>query len=82
MRYIIYGAGAVGGVIGGTLFVAGLDTVLICRGAHLDAIRERGLTLDAPQGPQQLRIPVAGHPRELTFGAGDVVVLTLSLIHI
>src|SRR5258708_3825304 len=45
MRYIIYGAGAVGGVIGGRLFAAGLDTVLICRGEHLEAIRANGMTL-------------------------------------
>ncbi|MGD9894365.1 MAG: 2-dehydropantoate 2-reductase N-terminal domain-containing protein, partial [Dehalococcoidia bacterium] len=43
MRYIIYGAGAIGGSIGARLFEAGNDVVLICRGAHLDAIRRDGL---------------------------------------
>ncbi|MFN8508386.1 MAG: 2-dehydropantoate 2-reductase N-terminal domain-containing protein [Dehalococcoidia bacterium] len=33
MRYIIYGAGAVGGAIGGRLFQSGRDVVLIARGA-------------------------------------------------
>ena len=48
MRYIVYGAGAVGGVIGARLFQAGHDVVLIARGPHLDAIRERGLTFETP----------------------------------
>ena len=48
MRYIIYGAGAVGGVIAARLAQHGHDVVAIARGAHLDAIRERGLTLQSP----------------------------------
>ena len=77
MRYIIYGAGAIGGVVGGRLFAAGRETVLICRGAHLDAIRTRGLTLREPGGERVLPVPAVGHPRELRFRDGDVVVLTM-----
>ena len=77
MRYIIYGAGAIGGVIGARLFTAGFDTVLIARGAHLEAIKAKGLRVEMPDGPATLPIPAAGHPSELTFGAGDVVVLTM-----
>ncbi len=77
MRYIIYGAGAIGGVLGGRLFGAGIDTVLICRGTHLRAIRERGLTLREPSGTRELRIPAVAHPRELTFAPGDVVVFSM-----
>ena len=54
MRYIIYGAGAVGGTIGGKLFQSGHDVVLIARGDHLHAIRERGLRLRTPHGDDQL----------------------------
>ncbi len=39
MRYIIYGAGGIGGAIGGRLALAGRDVVLITRGAHLAAIQ-------------------------------------------
>ena len=35
MRYVIFGAGAVGGVIGGRLHAAGKDVVLVARGEHL-----------------------------------------------
>jgi 2-dehydropantoate 2-reductase len=43
VRYIIIGAGAgaVGGTIGGRLFQAGHDVVLLARGAHLAALRTR-----------------------------------------
>ena len=77
MRYIIYGAGAIGGVVGGRLFAAGKDTVLICRGRHLEAIRERGLLLRDPTGDRSLRVPAAGSPAELQFSDQDVVILTM-----
>ena len=61
MRYIIYGAGAVGGVIGARLFEHDRDVVLIARGAHLEAIRERGLTIETPSSSREASIPaVAG----------------------
>ena len=77
MRYIIYGAGAIGGVVGGRLFQAGHDVVLIARGPHLAAIRERGLTLETPAETATLRVPAVGHPSELAFTEDDVVVLTM-----
>jgi 2-dehydropantoate 2-reductase len=76
-RYVIYGAGGVGGVIGGRLFHHGHDAALICRGAHLEAIRARGLTLKSPAGTLQIPIPAVGHPSELRFTADDVVILTM-----
>ena len=77
MRYIIYGAGAVGGTIAGRLQQAGREVVMICRGEHLRAVRERGLTLRTPDGDLQLPVPAVGHPRELTFRPDDVVLLTM-----
>ncbi|MGE0543823.1 MAG: ketopantoate reductase family protein [Dehalococcoidia bacterium] len=77
MRYIIYGAGAIGGSIGARLFEAGNDVVLICRGAHLDAIRRDGLLLRTPDREARFPIPAVGHPREIGFTAGDVVILTM-----
>ena len=40
VRFVIFGAGAIGGVVGARLAQAGLDVVLIARGAHYDAIRD------------------------------------------
>ena len=77
MRYVIYGAGAVGGVIGGRLFQAGHDVVLIARGAHLDAIRRDGLRFESPSGDETLAIAAAGQPSEVDFRDGDVVILAM-----
>ncbi len=77
MRYVIYGAGAIGGSLGAKLFAAGRDVVLICRGAHLDAVRDRGLTLRTPDGEATHRIPAAGHPSEIEWRDGDIVILTV-----
>jgi 2-dehydropantoate 2-reductase len=77
MRFIIYGAGAVGGVIGGRLAEHGHETVLIARGSHLAAIRERGLTLISPEREVSLAIPAVEHPSEIEFRDGDVVILAM-----
>lgn len=80
-RYITYGAGAVGGVIGARLFQQGHDVALIARGAHLDAIHRDGLTLQTPDAAVTLRIPVVGHPSELRFTVDDVVLMTMKTQH-
>lgn len=77
LRYIIYGAGGIGGAIGTRLFQHGFDVVLICRGEHLRAIQTHGLTFKAPGESVRLPIPAVGHPRELSFRADDVVLLTM-----
>ena len=50
MRFVIFGAGAIGGVVGARLHQSGHDVALIARGAHYEVIRERGLTLETPAG--------------------------------
>ena len=51
MRIAVMGAGSVGGYLGGMLARGGHDVSLIVRGAHLAAIRERGLRGSArPRG--------------------------------
>ncbi|WP_255544175.1 2-dehydropantoate 2-reductase N-terminal domain-containing protein [Micromonospora sp. ATA51] len=63
MRYVIIGAGAVGGTIGVRLGEAGRDVALVARGAHLDAIRDRGLILRSPDGTVTWRgRPPTGRP--------------------
>ncbi len=81
MRYIIYGAGAVGGTIGARLLQAGKDVVLIARGEHLEKIQEQGLVLTDTGGSQTLQVDAVGHPRELDFRAGDAVLLTMKSQH-
>jgi 2-dehydropantoate 2-reductase len=79
MRFVIYGAGAVGGTIGARLHLAGRDVLLIARGAHLEVLRRDGLHFATPDDAQRLRIPVAGSPSddEIAITADDVVFLTM-----
>lgn len=46
----VVGAGAVGGLIGGRMALAGADVTLVDQDAHLDALAESGLTLVTPDG--------------------------------
>ena len=48
MKFAILGSGAVGGYYGARLAQAGHDVTFIARGAHLAAIRERGLEIRSP----------------------------------
>jgi 2-dehydropantoate 2-reductase len=77
VRYIIYGAGAIGGTIGARLFESGHDVVLIARGPHLEAVQSEGLTVRAPDSTTTLRIPAAGRPPEIDWQPDDVVLLTV-----
>ena len=77
MRYVVYGAGAVGGVIGGHLHLAGLPTTLVARGDHLAAIRRDGLTLDTAASVHHLEIPAAADASEVDWTDDAVVLLTV-----
>jgi 2-dehydropantoate 2-reductase len=77
MRFVVYGAGAIGGVIGGRLFEHGHDVVLIARGAHYEAIARDGLRVVDPDREATLPVPVVDHPDRLTFSGDDVVVLAM-----
>ena len=77
MRYVIYGAGAIGGIIGGRLFEQGHDVVLIARGEHLAALQHDGLTLESPRGTATLKVRSVGHPSEMEPNADDVVFLAM-----
>ena len=59
MRTAIYGAGGLGGFYGARLACAGNDVAFIARGAHLAAMRERGLRVSSPLGDMHLPEPVA-----------------------
>jgi 2-dehydropantoate 2-reductase len=75
VRYIIIGAGAVGGTIGGCLALAGHKVVLVARGAHLEALRRHGLRLSTPFGQETVNVPAIGDPAEIDLEPSDVLVL-------
>ncbi|MGH9191865.1 MAG: ketopantoate reductase family protein [Acidimicrobiales bacterium] len=77
MRFIVYGAGAIGGAIGGRLSQAGHDVSLVARGDHLRVLQDDGLTLVSPDGSATLRLPAIGHPAEADLRDGDVVILAM-----
>ncbi|PGH43476.1 2-dehydropantoate 2-reductase [Micromonospora sp. WMMA1996] len=77
MRYVIIGAGAVGGTIGVLLADSGRDVTLVARGAHLDAVRERGLTLRTPERTVTGRLPAVAGPDGAPLPADTVLVLTV-----
>jgi 2-dehydropantoate 2-reductase len=77
MRFVVYGAGAIGGVVGARLFQGGYDVALIARGAHYEAIRGHGLRIQSPDDDATLPIPVVDHPSQLTLTDADVVILAM-----
>lgn len=81
MRYIIYGAGGIGGTIGARLYQAGKEVVLIARGEHLKVMQTHGLLLIDPNQSEHLPIPVVEHPTEIEFQVGDVVLLCMKSQH-
>lgn len=81
MRFVIYGAGGVGGTIGARLHLQGYPVVLIARGEHGLALQRHGMQFVAPQGTQTLHIPTVLHPREIDFQPNDVVLLTMKSQH-
>ena len=77
MRFVVVGAGAIGGAVGGRLFRAGYDVTLVARGDHGRALRS-GLVLEAPDGTVTLPVPVVEDPAQVSWEGdadGDPVVL-------
>jgi 2-dehydropantoate 2-reductase len=77
VRFVVYGAGAVGGVIGGRLAEHGQDVVLIARGEHFDAIKAHGLTVESADGSVTTAVEVVDHPSRLRLTDTDVVILAM-----
>jgi 2-dehydropantoate 2-reductase len=76
MRFAILGSGAVGGYYGAKLARAGHDVTFIARGAHLAAIRERGLQIRSAQlGDFTVRAAAEDDPSKV--GIVDVVIVAV-----
>jgi 2-dehydropantoate 2-reductase len=79
MRIAMMGSGGVGGFFGGRLAHAGYDVAFVARGAHLEAMRHAGLTLES-EAQGDIRIPkvqVTDDPA--TLGPVDLVILSVKL---
>jgi 2-dehydropantoate 2-reductase len=77
MRYVIVGAGAVGGVVGGLLARSGAEVAFVARGEHGARIERDGLTVVTPDGPFVVRAPVAPTPGDLGHRGDDIVLLAV-----
>lgn len=77
MRFVVYGAGAIGGVIAARLFQAGHAVMLITRGAHYTMLKQQGLRLESPAETTVLAIPAVEHPDAVQWTEGDLVLLTM-----
>jgi 2-dehydropantoate 2-reductase len=77
VRWLVYGAGAVGGVLAARMHEAGLDVTAVARGAHLDAIRANGLVLATPEGERRVPLPVVGSAAEVDLTVPTIVLLAV-----
>ncbi len=77
MKVAVIGAGAIGGILAARLALSGQEVTVVDRGAHLAAIRARGLTLIHPDGRQEIakRLRAVGSCAEA--GVQDVVFLSV-----
>ncbi|MGV9796906.1 ketopantoate reductase family protein [Mycobacterium sp. NPDC003449] len=74
---VVYGAGAIGGVIAARLSLAGFDVTAVARGAHLAAIRNAGLTLVTKAGTDTIALPAASGAGAVDWAADPIVVLAV-----
>ena len=78
MKIAIVGSGGVGGYFGGRLAATGADVTFLARGAHLDAMRTRGLRIISPKGDVHIRdVKVAADTTEI--GPVDIVLFAVKL---
>jgi 2-dehydropantoate 2-reductase len=75
MRICVFGAGAIGGLLGAELALAGVDVTLIARGPHLAAMRKDGLRLIRDGQTRMARPAMTDNPAEA--GPQDAVIVTL-----
>jgi 2-dehydropantoate 2-reductase len=78
LKITVMGPGGVGGYFGARLAAAGNDVTFVARGAHLDAMRTKGLRLDSEIGPLHLpNVKAVADARDLP--AADVVIFSVKM---
>lgn len=75
MKIAIIGAGAIGGLVGAKLALAGEDVTFLVRGRNLEAIRERGIKLVTHDGWEHTATHVRATDDYAEAGPQDVVIL-------
>ncbi len=75
MRFVVLGAGAIGGYWGARLAKAGSDVFLLARGENLQAIRSRGITIEQPAGTFTVRVNAS--EKAADAGRADVLIVAV-----
>jgi ketopantoate reductase len=82
MRFVICGAGAIGGVLGGQLAKAGFAVILIDKiPEHVAAINAHGLQLKGVHGTHTLAMPAVLQATAVDFRPDDVIFLAVKAFH-
>ncbi len=77
MKIAIIGAGAIGGLVGAKLALAGEDVTFVVRGANLDAISKNGIKLISHDGTEQVETKVKASNDYAAIGVQDMVILAM-----
>jgi 2-dehydropantoate 2-reductase len=77
MKIAVIGAGAIGGLVGAKLALAGEDVTFIVRGANLSAIRANGFKLVSAEGQEQVARNVKATDSYEEAGPQDIVILAM-----
>lgn len=80
MRFVVFGAGAIGGVVGARLARSGHSVVLVARGQHAEVMRRNGLTFESPDERWTIDAPVVD-AASLRLREDDVVLLAVKSQH-
>jgi 2-dehydropantoate 2-reductase len=75
MKICVFGAGAVGGLIAARLAQAGHAVSALARGAHLAAMRQRGIVVRSASEESVARVHASDDPRQ--FGPQDYVIVAV-----
>lgn len=81
MKIAIMGTGGVGGYFGGLLARSGMPVTFIARGAHLAAMREKGLRVRSVAAGDFTLAPVQATDRPADIGPVDLVLFCVKTYH-
>jgi 2-dehydropantoate 2-reductase len=75
MKVAVMGAGGIGSYLGAMLARSGADVTLVCRGKHLAAVQQRGVSLSTPHETFCVRVRALERPE----GEHDIVIQAVKL---
>ena len=76
-QFVVFGAGAIGGLIAARLHQSGQPVTTIARGRQLAALQSSGLRLDSPDGTAQITFPAVAGPAAVAWQDDACVILAM-----